>query len=605
MANEVPYPRPMLERSAWVSLDGDWDYAVRLAAGDVADDPIVEPEPAGWDGTIRVPYAIEWEASGVARPLLPWEVLFYRRRVAIPEGWRGGRVAFNFEAVDHRCVVRIDGEVVGGHRGGYLPFSVELPDTTRPEVEVVVVVRDETGLQQRGKQSLTPSNIWYTATSGIWGPVWMEPLPARAIRQVTAVSAPGLDSLVVTVDAEAPGPVTVRVEGASEVDGVTGRPIRIPVPGPRPWSPSDPHLYRLSVACGASGGGTAEAAGQAAGDTVTSWAALRTVGVGPIPGAPGARDAILLNGEPIFLNTPLWQGYWPATGLTAPSDDALVADLEAVRDMGFNGVRVHVKVESRRFYHAADRLGLLVVQDAVSGGRPFTGLRGSGIIQATGAARVGDRSRWFWARVGRSDAANRQEFTDELAQLVAHLAGHPCVVMWVPFNEAWGQFDARGAEALVRRLDPTRLVDQVSGWFDQGGGDVVSRHRYVLRLRPPPGRGRKDRRPFSLSEFGGLNLAVPGHVWGENSRFGYRFLEDADALAVELTRLYREELIPLVGAGLRAATYTQVADVETETNGLLTYDREVVKVPVELMRRLNGELYAALADVGNAGAGER
>ncbi len=595
MPSDVPYPRPMLERPAWVSLDGDWDYAVRIAAGDVADDPIVEPEPADWDGTIRVPYAIEWEASGVARPLLPREVLFYRRRVAIPEEWRGGRVVLNFEAVDHRCVVRIDGTAVAGHRGGYLPFSVEIPDSTRPDVEVVVVVRDETGLHQRGKQSLTPGTIWYTATSGIWGSVWMEPLPARAIQRVTAVSSPGLDALVVTVDAEAPEPVTVRV-GETSVEGVAGTPIRIPLRHPRPWSPADPHLYRLSVTMTSEGGGRGGTGAGTHSDRVTSWAALRRVGVGPIPGAPpGQRHAILLNGEPVFLNTPLWQGYWPATGLTAPSDAALIADLKAVRDMGFNGVRVHVKVESRRFYHHADRLGLLVVQDAVSGGRPFTGLRGSGVIQATGAARLGDRSRWFWARVGRLDAANRREFTDELAQLVAHLAGHPCVVMWVPFNEGWGQFDARGAEALVRRLDPTRLVDQASGWFDQGGGDVVSRHRYVLRLRPP---SRRDRRPFSLSEFGGLNLAVPGHVWDEGVRFGYRFLDDADALAAALTRLYREELIPLVGAGLRAATYTQVADVETETNGLLTYDREVCKVPAELMRRLNEELYAALAGLG-------
>lgn len=572
----------MLQRSDWLSLDGDWDYAVRRAVGDVADDPAVEPEPADWDGTIRVPYAVEWPASGVERPLLPTDVLFYRRVVEIPEAWRGRRILLHVEAVDHRCAVRVDGALVGRHRGGYLPFAVELPDTGRAEVEVVVAVRDETGLQQRGKQSLTPGTIWYTATSGIWGAVWAEPAPDNAIQCVRAVSTTGLDALVVTVDTEAPTPVTVHVDGVGTVAGESGRPIRIPVPDPRPWSPEDPHLYRLDVAT--------------ASDRAISWAALRTVGIGPIPGAaPGTRDAILLNGRPVLLNAPLWQGYWPATGLTAPSDDALVADLETLRDMGFNGVRVHVKVESRRFYHHADRLGLLVVQDAVSGGLPFAGLRGSGAIQLTGTVRLSDRSPLFWRRVGRADPANRREFAVELAQLIEHLSGHPSIVMWVPFNEAWGQFDARGAEALVRRLDPTRLVDAASGWFDQGGGDLRSRHRYILRLRRPP---RRDRRPFYLSEFGGLNLAVPGHLWDEDARFGYRFFDDAGALAEGLTRLYRDELIPLVRQGLRAATYTQVADVETETNGLVTYDREVVKIPARLVRRLNEELYAELRRLG-------
>lgn len=251
---------------------------------------------------------------------------------------------------------------------------------------------------------------------------------------------------------------------------------------------------------------------------------------------------------------------------------------------------MHIKVASRRWYHHADRLGLLVVQDMVNGGKPAVGLRGSGVVQATGW-RWGDRSRVARRANGRDDAANRAAFREELAGMVEHLRVHPSIVCWVPFNESWGQFDARGIAEMVRRLDPTRLIDHASGWFDQGAGDFRSRHRYVLALKPPP---RRDKRPFYLSEFGGYNLAVPGHVWSETEKFGYRHFDDRESLAAGLTQLWREQLIPLVAKGLRAAVYTQVSDVEIETNGLMTYDRKVLKVDPALMRQLNSELYAAL-----------
>lgn len=578
------HPRPMLERARWVSLNGWWEYAVTDATGD-RDAPLDdEPLPTRWDDSIRVPFAIESRASGVERPLSPDEVLHYHRRLTLPEEWRGERIVVNFEAVDFRCLVRVDGRVVAHHEGGYLPFAAELPDTNRPEVDLVVTVRDPTdeGLQQRGKQSLSPGTIWYTATSGIWQSVWMEPLPPRALTRVEARAHPDLSGFDVLVDAESPTAVHVEIsleDGERLVaSGHTGEPVVVNLPTPRPWSPKDPHLYPLAVTTDV--------------DRVTTWATLRTITLGPgtDEGARGSssRPVLHLNGSPLLLNTPLFQGCWPESGLTAPAEEALEHDLQTMKDMGFNGVRVHTMVESRRFYHLADRLGMMVVQDMPSGGRAPLGLRSSGWVQALNIT-LPDRSRLFRMRTGRSDLADRRAFARELAAMVRLLGVHGCVVMWVPFNEGWGQFDALGAQALIHSLDPTRPVDHASGWFDQGG-DLYSRHRYVLALRPPR---RGETRPFSISEFGGLNLAVEGHRWEEGLPFGYRFLDDEAALAEALADLWRNQLIPLVDAGLTACTYTQVSDVEGEDNGLMTYDRRVTKVDPALMSRLNEELEEA------------
>lgn len=571
------YPRPALIRPGWVNLNGEWEHAVRPSAGALH---AVTP-PAAFDGAITVPFAVETVLSGVTRALEPHETLFYRRHISIPGEWVGSRVALNIEAADYECVVLADGAPIGTHTGGYLPFSVELPQG-RPEIDLVIAVRDPgpEGRQQYGKQSRSPGGIWYTATSGIWGTVWMEPLPDTAITAVSATTPPSLDALEVTVTTEVPAGVEIRVElpdgGQVTATGRSGGPVRLTIPDPRPWSPDDPHLYPLTVST--------------AHDEVTSYAGLRTVGIGPIPGAPAdERPAILLNGTPLFLNAPLDQGYWPESGLTAPADEALLFDLTSMRDLGFNGVRKHIKVESRRFYHHADRLGMLVLQDAVNGGRPWTGMLASTAAQATDV-HLRDTT-WLARRAaGRDDADNRAEFERDLAGMISLLQPHPSIIGWVPFNESWGQFDARRIEILVRGLDPTRLVDTVSGWYDQWAGDFRSRHRYVLPLQRPP---KRDRRPYFVSEFGGYNLAGEGHLWEGAGRFGYRFHDDGPALDAALAQLWREQLIPLVTDGLRAAVYTQVSDVEIETNGLFTYDRQVCKVDADLLRTLNAELYAA------------
>ena len=574
------HPDPMMERARWESLNGWWQCAIVPA-----DSP--GPAPDQWR-PVLVPFAVETPASGVARPLLPDERLHYRRPVAIPPAWRGERIRIHFCAVDHECGVMIDGRPAARHTGGYLPFHVDVADTDRDAVELRLEVADPTDTRdiQRGKQSLNPRTIWYTATSGIWGSVWMEALPRAAIEAVDIRSEPDLTGFRLRVDVEGAGRGPFEAEiglpdgGRLRAAGTTGAWRRVEIPDPLLWSPDSPALYRFTIRAG--------------GDEVRTWSALRTVALSAAS-AGGPGRCVLLNGEPVLVNAPLSQGYWPESGMTPPGEAALLHDLTTLRRMGFNAVRVHVKVESRRFYHLCDRLGLMVVQDMVSGGVPPLGIRASGAVQALGLT-LPDRWAVFRRWTGRGGAAGRGRFVRELAGVIRHLRGHPCIVVWVPFNEAWGQFDARGAERFVRRADPTRLVDAASGWFDQGGGDFRSRHRYVLRLVAPP---RGDGRAFYLSEFGGLNLAVEGRAWPE-APFGYRFLEDRGALARAMTELYRGQLVPLVGAGLAACTYTQVSDVERESNGLMTYDRVVVKVDPALMARLNRELEGAFARVRRA-----
>lgn len=567
------YPRPMLVRPQWRSLNGWWRYAVvgrRAAQG--AESPV-----DAWQGRIRVPFAVETRASGAARPLGPDELLCYERDIAVPGQWRGGRVAVVFEAVDHACRVFADGEPIGSHTGGYCPFRVELPDTGRARVRLRIEVADATDTtdQQRGKQSLEPGGIWYTATSGIWQTVWMEPLPDRAITRVLTRTRPDLATVDVRILAEGgPRPVTITIsdqEGAVvRASGTTGAPIAVRIPSARPWSPGDPHLYSLVADTGA--------------DRVESYFGVRTVAVSAPEGGGAAR--VLLNGAPVLVNAPLWQGYWPESGLTAPSGAAVEHDLLALKGMGFNGVRVHVKVESRRFYALADRIGMMVVQDGVSGGRAPASIRQSGLIQATGFTWP-DTGRALLRRTGRATAASRRAFLEEWSRTVRLLQAHPSVVIWVPFNEGWGQFGARRVLELTRRIDPTRPVDAASGWFDQGCGDFRSRHRYVLALVAPPAN---DGRAFYLSEFGGHNLPVEGHLHSSGQPYGYSFHRDRASLEAALVRLYERELIPLAARGLAACTYTQVSDVESETNGLMTYDRRVTKVDPLVMRRLNHAL---------------
>jgi hypothetical protein len=531
------HPRPQLVRPGWTTLNGRWDYAIRDEPG----------PPGSWDGEIVVPFSPEAPLSGVGRQLQPGQWLWYRRRgVRAPTPPPGGRVLLHFGAVDQEATVRVNGVEVGRHLGGYLPFTLDVTDHLRSgEQDLEVAVRDwsETRPHARGKQRLDRGTIWYTAQSGIWQTVWLEAVPARYV-----------ESLTITPDLDAGAfDVVVHVSDGSAEHR------RVVPDDPRRWTPADPHLHHFAVTVGD--------------DTVTTYGALRTVGV--------QDGRLLLNGAPYQHVGVLDQGYWPDGLLTPPSDAAMVHDIETMKDLGFDVLRKHVKVEPLRWYHHCDRLGMLVWQDMVNGGGRYRHLVTT--LPATRPVRISDRRH---ALYHRHDEAARAEFRAEVRQTVALLRNSPAVVVWTPFNEGWGQFDAVDVAADVRSLDPTRPVNHVSGWVDQGGGDIRSLHRYVRRWRMPRRRRWpwwRDDRVVALTEYGGLSLRVPGHSWSEEE-YGYRHCETPAELAQAFLALHLDVVGPTVQKGLAASVYTQLSDVEDELNGLLTWDREVLKVPADVVR---------------------
>jgi beta-galactosidase/beta-glucuronidase len=588
------YPRPQLVRGDWVNLNGAWDYAITRRPTTAADadgrdvgDPS-DPPPIR-DGRIIVPFSPETALSGVGRTLRADEDLWYRRAFALPRPLRDGeRAILHFGAVDQSCRVAVDGVEVGGHTGGYLPFVFDITSALADGSDVhdlVVAVRDVTDASwhARGKQSSRPGGIWYTPQSGIWQTVWLEIVPRVAVDAL--VLTPDLDAgaVVATVDSahadDDRALVEVIEEGRVVASAVlpAGVATAIALPGPvRLWSPDDPFLYDVRVTLGD--------------DRVTSYVGMRSFGVGT---DDRGFARLLLNGEPHLPVGLLDQGYWPDGGYTAPSDAALEYDIRLAKHMGFTMLRKHIKVEPLRWYHHCDRIGMLVWQDAVNGGAGYNPL----VITAPvfGAPQLDDRRH---RRFGRRSAAGRAQFETELSDMIEHLRSVPSISMWVPFNEGWGQFDAARITAAVRALDPTRPVDHASGWHDQGAGDLQSLHVY---FRPVSVPRRRDRRVLALTEYGGYSLAVLSHTWSDRV-FGYRRYRSRDRLIAALERLHDRQIAPAIVRGLAATVYTQLADVEEEVNGLVTYDRRFVKVPVETMRAINDRLRAA---AGDARAGAR
>ena len=542
------YPRPQMAREGWMNLNGLWEYAI-------TDNSRF---PKRFDGQILVPFSPESELSGVGRALQPGEYLWYRRKVSIPARLQGKRILLHFGAVDQVATVWVNDKQVAQHSGGYLPFEADVTETVRDGVMTVTVrVRDDTEKSQlpRGKQKTRRGGIWYTPQSGIWQTVWLEAVPQTYIKALRIT--PLYDRACVEVQADVVG--SERAHALFD-----GReyplPACIPVPDFEPWTPEHPKLYPLELRCGE--------------DLVRSYFAMRKFSVERDPqGSP----RLFLNGAPCFQNGLLDQGYWPDGLYTAPSDEAMIHDISVAKSMGFNMLRKHIKVEPLRWYYHCDRLGMLVWQDMPNGGGNYNAL----VITAplmTGL-RLSDSLYPLFSRSGK---AGREAFRAELEEMVRHLYNCPCIALWVPFNEGWGQFDAARAIDLIRSLDKTRLVDHASGWYDQGFGRVKSEHVY---FRPYRFRPDRQNRAVLLSEFGGYNLAVEDHCWGQKD-FGYKRFTDAAQLQEALEALYREQIAPARRQGLAAAVYTQLSDVEDELNGLMTYDREVVKIDPKAMKKI-------------------
>ncbi len=539
-------PRPQFARGNYTILNGLWDYAIRNEGEAIVS----------YDGKILVPFSPECTASGVGRALLPGQVLYYRRALTLSSV--PPHLLLHFDAVDHCCTLTVNGRPVGSHRGGYLPFCFDIaPYVTVGENEICLAVTDESdaGDQPRGKQTLAPGGIWYTPQSGIWQTVWMEELPELYIPSCKIT--PNIDTGTVHFSFPVAGVAITVYDGNERRFAIAeGNELTIPMPHARLWSPEDPYLYRVTFRLGE--------------DKVESYFAMRKFSL--MTDKKGYRR-LALNNKPYFHNGVLDQGYFPESLLTPPSDEAMIADLNAVKALGMNMVRKHIKTEPMRFYYHCDRMGVLVWQDIVSGGKdyafpiiaalPFVGIH----LKDTGAAA--------YRRFRRENAEEREWFFRFAEETVGHFYNVPCLALYTVFNEGWGQYDSRALTKRLRAIDPTRTYDETSGWHDQKNPatELKSLHVYYKKVKMPHG----EKRAVVLSEFGGYSCPIEGHVFSPEKLFGYRMYKTKEDLQAAVRDLYVTEVLPLVAKGLSATVYTQLSDVEEEINGILTYDRRVNK----------------------------
>lgn len=550
------YPRPTLERSDWKNLNGEWAYAIREKG---------EVEPAAFDGNILVPFAIESSLSGVQKNVGEKNELWYKRLFTVPSTWKGKQVKLNFGAVDWKADVFVNDILIGSHQGGFTPFSFDITPYLSGKGEQKLVVRvwdpTEKGYQPIGKQTSRPEGIWYTSVTGIWQTVWIEPV---AVNHVTAVKAiPDIDKEVVDVTVSAAKCCVADyaevalfdgVKQVSVAKGVTGKALRLAVKSPKLWSPESPALYTMKISLYSAGKKI---------DEVSSYTAMRKIST--------KRDAngimrMQLNNKDYFQYGPLDQGWWPDGLYTAPTDEALLYDIKKTKDFGFNMIRKHVKVEPARWYYHCDKEGILVWQDMPSGDHgndwaPHTYNGGT------------DKDR------SSESIANYYQEWKEIMDLCI---SHPSIVMWVPFNEAWGQFKTEEVIAWTKKYDPSRLVNPASGGNHRPCGDVLDLHNY-----PGPGMFLFDAvRVNVLGEYGGIGLPLEGHLWQQGKNWGYVQFKNSDEVTAEYVK-YANELKGFVKRGFSAAVYTQTTDVEGEVNGLMTYDRKVIKINEKAVREAN------------------
>ena len=554
------YPRPILQRSQWLCLNGQWDYAI-LDKGCV--------EPTEWDGKITVPFCVESQLSGVQKPLTEKQELWYHRQFEVPAGWKGRRVMLNFDAVDWQADVYVNDIHVGSHRGGYTAFSIDITPylNAKGSQKLVVRVYDPTnkGYQPIGKQTLSPRSIWYTAVSGIWQTVWLEPVAPNHIIHIATAADIRHSSVELTLRSSAgnDGSIVeaVLTDGDKTVTTAKGMPngtLRLRVPEAKLWSPEQPFLYGLKLTLRKEGKVT---------DQVASYVAMRTIGA--------ERDwdegyvRMKLNGRNYFQYGPLDQGWYPDGLYTAATEEAMRYDLEVTKLSGYNMIRKHVKVEPDRWYYLCDSLGIVVWQDMPSGdyGNQWEPYKYNG---GTDKQRSGVSSENYYR---------------EWKEIVDQRGQHPCGVVWVPFNEGWGQFETEKVVAWTKEYDPTRLVNPASGGNHRDCGDIFDFHHY-----PNPAMFLSDpNRVNVLGEYGGIGLPLAGHLWKEDQNWGYVKFQNKEEVTAEYVK-YAEQLKGYVQRGYSAAVYTQTSDVEGEVNGLLTYDRRELKVDPVAVAKVNREV---------------
>lgn len=561
------YPRPCMERQSYINLNGFWDYAITKDS----------TFPKHYDGTILVPFSPETDLSTVNRQLQPDEYLWYHRRIDDPRKNPEERVLLQFGAVDQFAKIYVNGKFVCKHNGGYLPFTADITDfLTKSDNSLVVLVQDksDTSYHTRGKQKLKNGGMFYTAQSGIWQTVFMECVPQTYVRTIKATPNYDKSSIAIQLSVhhldskvQPKAHIVIHQEGHEvKASFDSDDTVTIPLPDFQPWSPEQPYLYQATITYGD--------------DVLQTYFAMRKVEV--------KKDSkgilrIFLNNQVYFQTGLLDQGYWPESLYTPPSDEAMIYDIQTAKSLGFNMLRKHAKIEPDRWYYHCDRLGMLVWQDIVNGGsnyHPWFVTYFPTVFPKL-AAKMKDNK---YNLLSRASKAGREEYLSELKETVDALYHHPSIVIWVPFNEGWGQFDAVSVTDKLRQYDSTRLIDSTSGWFDQGCGDVRSLHIYFTPFKFKP-----TDRAVVLSEFGGYTLRVPEHTYSDGT-YGYRHYKTKTELTNAIAKTYTNKLLPGIDQGLCATIYTQVSDIEEEINGIMTYDRKVLKVDAEIMKSLNEQL---------------
>lgn len=542
------YPRPQMRRDSYINLNGEWDFAVS------------SEKPAIFDMGITVPFCPESRLSGIGRHFEEGAPLWYRRKFVLPGGFRRERVLLHIGAADQTAEVFVNGQHLCRHEGGYASFSVDITEALAEENELVIRCTDDLRDQAfpYGKQVRNRGGMWYTPVSGIWQTVWLESVPEAYIEKLNIEN----HGASVTISTVPPLEGTVSVEQLGQFPLENGQ-VTIAPEKPRFWCPDNPYLYRFTL--------------ETAQDRVESYFAIRSLEIKKV----GEYPRLCLNGKPWFFHGLLDQGYWPEGLLTAPAPESYADDILAMKNLGFNTLRKHIKVEPEEFYYQCDRLGMIVWQDMVNNGS-YRYFRDT-VLPTVGIQKRNDR------RLHR-DERSRNAFRQGAADAVNQLKNHPCVCYWTIFNEGWGQFDSDRVCRWFRTLDATRFIDTTSGWFRGKNTDVDSRHQYFGRLRLK-GDGL---RPLVLSEFGGKTWRVEGHIFNPGKTYGYGACPTKEALNEAVATLYRESILPAVEKGLCAAIYTQVSDVEDEVNGLMTYDRRVVKPDGDTMLPIAQALRGAM-----------
>jgi beta-galactosidase/beta-glucuronidase len=549
------YPRPQFERKEWFNLNGLWDYAIC---------PKDVNEVKDFDGKILVPFPIESALSGVGKKLHSNEKLWYHRKFQIPENWKGKQILLHFGAVDWETHIWVNKNKIGEHKGGYTPFEFDISNSLNDgENDITINVWDPTdkGKQERGKQSLNPKAIFYTAVSGIWQTVWLEPVPKTYLEKIyvkTDIDNGTVSIQSVVKNRESNDFLEVEIINNKNQDSIykckVNQEINIKIRSPKLWSPDNPFLYSFKLRI---------KRGNEILDEVNSYFGMRKVSLSD---EENGIVHIKFNNEKLFQFGILDQGYWPDGLYTAPTDEALKYDIQITKELGFNMIRKHVKVEPARWYYHCDKLGILVWQDMPNGGfispnlEPLNAKEYIEMIKKTGR-----------------NTEDKQNYYNELSSMINSLYNFPSIIVWVPFNEGWGQFETEEVTKRIKQQDPLRLVDSASGWYDFSSslGDLYDMHRYPNPLLPDINKA--NFRALVVGEFGGLGLEVESHMWITTEKFFYRNFEE---------RLIRK-VNSLRDNGLSAAIYTQITDVEGENNGLLTYDRDVIKIDQKKLRDLN------------------